>query len=456
MASRREIFEGTELPPEVQRTSRDPETIRRNVTRVVVLAVAAFALVAIFSCRQLPRSEDVPLHAFPGPFKDAPKVRLIVRQKAQAVNLAVTGPFRLYDGSGAEIPITMKRLAAAPVTFRDRCLAVGSLPLRPNSEDLGRLRIVPEKSGTVEISGQVFPGDVELIGVRGTSTLHVVVHMDIEEYLCGVLAGEVPVDRWNEEALRAQAVASRTYALYYSLRNASDPWDFGMTGREAQEYRPGVSRNAKINLAVNSTRGEVLTWNNMIFPAWFHSSCGGHTVDATAVFTRRHIDALGGAECRWCRQQPDNKYASWKRDINFTVIADRLAKELSDDPEVGPTMRKITKNKPLRSLEVAEKAPDGRITKFLARGPGDPGSVEIRANDVRLAIGPSELPSTNCSMTPGSRYRFEGAGWGHGVGLCQFGAQGQAQDGRNYQEILATYFPSSRIVKMAYSLPERR
>ncbi len=455
MASRREIFEGTELPPEPSRPPADPEARRLMVTRVVVVAAALVFLAAIYACGRLPRNEDVPLYSFPGPFKNAPRIRMAVRQNAGAVSVAVSGPFKLFDGRGAEIPNNNAKLASVAVTCRNRCLYIGNQPMRPNGRDLDRVRICPENLGGLEIDGKLFPGDLELIGSSKGSTLHAVVHMGLEEYVCGVLAGEVPVESWNIEALKAQAVASRTYALYYSLRNADDSWDFGMTGREAQEYRPGIARNGKINLAVNATSGEVLTWNNMVFPAWFHSSCGGHTVDAAAVFTRRHIEALGGAPCPWCRKQPDNKYASWQKSISFSgAIAPRLTKGLSDDPEVGSTIKNIVKHGQLRSMEVAEKSSDGRITKFLIRGPGDPGSVQVRANDVRLAIGPTELPSTNCTMIPGRyTYRFEGSGWGHGVGLCQFGSQGQALEGRNYLQIVTTYFPSSRIVKMAYSRP---
>jgi stage II sporulation protein D len=460
MPSRREIFEGTELPPERARPPVDPEARRRWLTRAVVLAAAAFALIVIFSCRQLPRDDEVPLYSFPGPFENAPRVRMVVRQGAPAVNVQVSGPFKLFDARGAELPDARAntRLARVAISYRNRCLIMGSDPLRPNGQDLARVRIAPQNPGTLEVNGQIFLGDLELIGdPRGSPMLSAVVHMNIEDYLCGVLAGEVPVDNWQEEALKAQAVASRTYALYYSLRNAKDPWDFGMSGLEAQQFQPGVPRNGKIQKVVASTSGEVLTWNNMIFPAWFHSSCGGHTADATAVFTRQHIEALGGAECRWCRKQPDNKYASWKKDLHFAnVIAPKLAKELKDDPQVGMIIKRITRYNALRSMEISERAPDGRITKFLLRGPDDPGSVEVRANDVRLAIGPSALPSTNCTMTAGTVYHFEGSGWGHGVGLCQYGSQGQALEGRNYQEILATYYPSSRIVKMSYGRPDRR
>lgn len=422
---------------------------------MVIVAAALLSLLVIFSCRQQPRNEEIPLYSFPEPYKNEPRIRMLVRQNAPAVTVAVTGSFKLYDSRGALIPNTNSRLARISATYsqRERCLMLGNQPLRPNGDNLERVRISPDESGTLELEGRAYPGELELIAEKKNGTLHAVVRMGLEDYVIGVLAGEVPWETWNEEALKAQAVASRTYALYYSLRNQDALWDFGDTGRYAQQFKPGTLRNSALNRIVGSTAGEVLTWNNMIFPAWFHSSCGGHTADASTVFTRQRIDPLGGVECPWCKEVPGNKYASWKKELNIANVHNSIgaSRDLREDPAVGDAIKHIG---PVRALEVAGKAPDGRITSFVVRGPYTPGSVEVRANDIRLAIGPSVLPSTNCTMTAaGGRYHFDGSGWGHGVGLCQFGAQGQALKGRSYQDIVATYFPSSRLVKLTYARP---
>jgi stage II sporulation protein D len=373
---------------------------------------------------------------------------MLVRASAPAVPLAVAGPFRMFDGRGAEIRHDNSKLGRLAVTFKDGCLSLGAFALIINGQEIPRLRLAPQRLGSLEVDGKVYPGDVELIGVRGTATLHAVVHMEIEEYVAGVLAGEVPVENWHDEALKAQAVTSRTYALYYSLKNARESWDFGTSGRDAQEYRAGIVRNARINRAVNLTAGEVLACGNQVFPAYFHSSCGGHTVDAAEVFTRQSIPALAGAECKWCTRQPENKYAAWKKEFSIGTLAYRLRRAADANPNLKP----VAKLGDIRAVEVAATSPDGRITRFLVRGPFAPGSLEMAANDFRGALGWSELPSTKCQMTAaGSRYCFAGSGWGHGVGLCQWGSQGMALAGAGYQEVLANYFPLSRLVKMSYA-----
>jgi len=444
------VIEGAELPPERALPPPDPESRRRLVARAVILAAAFFLTLVLISpgCRGLPRDEDVPLAAFPGPVANAPHVRVLVRGSAPAVTLAVAGPFRMFDGRGAEIPHRNEKLSRLPVTFQDGRLALGAFALVISGEPISRLRIAPERLGSLEVDGKVYPGDVEFIGVKGASALHAVVHMAIEEYVAGVLAGEVPVESWHDEALRAQAVVSRSYALYFALKNAREPWDFGTTGREAQEYRAGIVRNARINRAVNLTAGEVLVFGNQVFPAYFHSSCGGHTVDAAEVFTRQSIPPLAGAECPWCTKQPENKYASWKKEFSIGTLAYRLRRAA----ENNPALKTVAKLGDIRSVEAAAASPDGRITRFLVRGPFAPGSLELSANDFRGAVGWSDLPSTKCRMTAsGSRYTFAGSGWGHGVGLCQWGSQGMALAGYGYQEVLASYFPMSRLVRMTYA-----
>jgi len=302
------------------------------------------------------------------------------------------------------------------------------------------------------VNQRVYPGDVEFIGVPGRRAVHCVVHLNIEEYVCGVLAGEVPIEKWHDEALKAQAVASRTYALYHVLKRRRELWHFGSKGRDSQEYRAGIIRNARINRAVNLTRGQVLTWQNRVFPAYFHSSCGGHTLDSASVFTAVSIQPLSGTKCKWCTgPKLGNKYRTWKKDFSSATIARRLEAAAARNPN----LRKLRNQGGVRALEIAETTPDGRITRFRVRVNYAPFSHDVWANDVRLALGANELRSTKCKLrTRKSHYYFDGTGWGHGVGLCQFGSLGMARAGYDYRDILDHYFPYSRLIRMSYVRPE--
>jgi stage II sporulation protein D len=168
------------------------------------------------------------------------------------------------------------------------------------------------------------------------------------------------------------------------------------------------------------------------------------------VFTRTSIKPLSGAACKWCTDPKlDNKYKSWKLTLARGTIAHRLEKAAKGIPELGRLRRRGR----IYALEIADRAEHGRITRFRVRFDYDPGSAELWANDVRLALGPNQLRSTNCRIATNadkSRYYFAGSGWGHGVGLCQWGSLGMARAGYDYQDILAHYFPYSRIIRMVY------
>jgi stage II sporulation protein D len=421
-----------------------------------VLVSAFVFLLVIFSCQEIRHTDDRPLIAFPEGLGRAPVMRMVIRRKTRQVPMNIDGPFRIYDAEGNEVPNSNTRLWRVYVGFDGRQLWLGNQAMAPHGRKMARMRISPDRVGSLELFHKIYPGDVEFIGVPGTKTVHCVVHMNIEEYVCGVLAGEVPVGKWHDQALKAQAVTSRTYAMYYHLLNRKKAWDFGTTGREAQQYKAGIVRNARINRAVNSTRGQLLTWQNRVFPAYFHSSCGGHTLDSAKVFNRVSIKPLAGAECKWCGDPKLNKYARWKRTFAMGTIAHRLDRAAGRLPE----FRKLRGRGGVRALEIAEKTEDGRITRFRVRVHLSPGSYEFLANDVRLALGPNELMSTKCRIAtnksrPPSRYYFEGNGWGHGVGLCQWGSLGMARAGYDYQDILATYYPYSRIIRMNYEEPEQ-
>ncbi len=429
----------------------DPEGRRRMLARAGVLVVAFSILLGVLSCRRRHSEEQAPLAYFPGRIGKAPVVRMAVRRKATAVRISVRGGYEVLDAEGAVVASSSGRLSGVFASFNGRQLWLGALAMTANGKPMARMRIRPRELGTLEVDHKVYPGDVEFIGVAKTRSLHCVIHMNIEEYVCGVLSGEVPVDKWHDEALRSQAVISRTYAMYYHLINRQKAWDFGKTGMEAQQYKPGIVRNSRVNRAVNSTSGQILTWQNRVFPAYFHSSCGGHTLDSSQVFNRVAIKPLSGVPCKWCGDPKLNKYAQWKKTYSLGTIVHRLNRAAGRMPE----LRKLRGKGGIRALEVADQTADGRITRFRVRVHLSPGSYDFWANDIRLAMGANDLRSTKCRITTRrGRYYFAGSGWGHGVGLCQWGSLAMARAGYDYQDIVGHYYPYSRLFRMSYDEPE--
>jgi stage II sporulation protein D len=186
-----------------------------------------------------------------------------------------------------------------------------------------------------------------------------------------------------------------------------------------QMFVTNASASKQVEQAIKETRGEVLTTaRGKLVAAYFHSDCGGHTEDAHNVWATN--DSAGTAGCAFTSR------ANWK----LTLTTKQLVAKL---------------RQPLKSLELGKRNESGRIEKvYLALIDGS--GRTLTANDFRQALGYGELRSTAFEVTRiGETYTFAGRGFGHGVGLCQWGARQMAKQGHSYQEILAHYYPKAQL-----------
>ena len=286
--------------------------------------------------------------------------------------------------------------------------------------------LLPLKEEVVRVNGRRFRGVIDIVRQSERSLL-VVNHLDLEEYLYGVLVREVPHD-WPKEMLEVQAILARTYAVYKKMENADKDYDLSSTVL-SQVYggREGEKRLARA--AVNRTLSKVLVYQGTLFPTFYHSTCGGHTEDAVQVkFLKRGLLPLAGRECPYCTSSP---FYRWERSFLYSDLALRLQKG-------------GYKVSGLKEIQTGPLDPSGRVTtlNLIYRG----GNLTLPAIDFRLAIGPSELRSTRFRLENGwNRVTFVGSGWGHGVGLCQWGAHEMARKGHCAEEILLFYYPGSEI-----------
>jgi stage II sporulation protein D len=314
-----------------------------------------------------------------------------------------------------------------------RCTDYGGLELegaggRWPLGDAVELRV---SRGLLGVNGAELAPRLAVLREAGASVFTVVAHMPLEDYLAGVLAGEVPYTRWAPEALKAQAVVSRTFALYLVKLRGSRPWDVECTERD-QVFKPGLRQDPILGAAVAATRGQVLTCGGRIFPAYFHSTCGGATVAAERVFSEQEpVKTLSGVTCPFCTASPRYR---WSCQLPKAEIGKRLA-----------------------ASAPAGEVPWGAVEAVEFPGaPNRSDSVRIRhggrlatmnANRFRLRIGSHELKSVWVEQTKdgGEVLGFSGRGFGHGVGLCQWGSQGMALEGYNYEQILGFYFPGGEL-----------
>lgn len=256
--------------------------------------------------------------------------------------------------------------------------------------------------------------------------------MDIERYVMGVLAGEMRND-WPMEALKAQAVLARTFVLKFISEKDSryDGADISTDITEAQAYNAD-SINDRIEKAVNDTRGEVLSASGELPYAWFHAHAGGKTELPTLALDYKEPDPAYTT----VTDSPDSDKAPTSvKNWTAAFTADEVSAAAK---ESGVDVGRIT------SIELGEKGESGRTVHFLING------QKVSAPSLRVNLDSAKLKSTllsSVSLSDGE-ITFEGSGYGHGVGMSQWGAYGMAEEGKTYEEIIAHYFREVGLAKV--------
>lgn len=297
------------------------------------------------------------------------------------------------------------------------------------ASSLGRtpVRVRASGGGFVRVNGKQYRGWIE-IRKRRNRTLRVINELDIEEYLMGVVAAEIP-HRWEYEALKSQAVASRTYALYIKENTGRKSYHLVATVNN-QLYGGGLGERERTVRAVRETRGLVIAYDGGIIPAFYHSSCGGHTENASELWGI-DVPYLKGVDCD-C--QEISKYGLWEKRFSIARISRALNRK-----GYGITN--------MRSLKIESITPAGRVRDVAITHSG--GVLSLPAETLRAAIGYSRIPSVFFEpAVRGKEVVLSGRGFGHGVGLCQWGAREMAQKGKDFRSILSRYYPGTKVVPM--------
>jgi stage II sporulation protein D len=275
--------------------------------------------------------------------------------------------------------------------------------------------VEPSSGGYVFIGDRWYRGRVLVI--PGGNGLTAINYVDLEHYLYSVVGSEMPTS-WPIEALKAQSVAARSYVLYHRQRSRNPNFDVGST--TAWQVYGGLEQEAaSTQTAVEGTRGQVLTYNGQVIEAVFHSASGGHTENVEDIWSQP-IPYLRAV------QDFDAGSPVYQWGVNFSLreFGQRV-------PGIGNLVAAV----PVRTT------PRGRIVEM--RLEGDAGSRVVSGNDLRRALN---LRSTLFSVAiAGTQVQISGRGFGHGVGLSQWGAHNLAQQGYTYQQILGHYYQGVQL-----------
>ncbi|MDD2717281.1 MAG: SpoIID/LytB domain-containing protein [Candidatus Wallbacteria bacterium] len=317
------------------------------------------------------------------------------------------------------------------------------------------LRIKACGGGYLSIGSRRYRG--EFMISKHDGSFSVINLIELEDYLRGVVPSESPAS-FELEAMKAQAVVARTYVLGNLGRHQSDGFDL-CSSEHCQAYGGMSNEKAEADKAVFETKGMVLSYNGLLAEAVYHSSCGGHTSSASTVWGGKGYPYLTEVECEYCKDAPHSKW-------EYRISRERLAEALRRKGSIQDNFLKI---------EVLETDDGGRV-KLLSVNQN-----LINANTLRTMIGSDKIYSNcfkiyenepNYEMVHGvsleekvnhiiDKYEksqkgeksdeiiFLGYGSGHGVGLCQWGANGMARLGTDYCTILSKYYPGTRMVKFS-------
>ncbi len=283
-----------------------------------------------------------------------------------------------------------------------------------------KIERIGNSKGELLIDGMKYKGNIEVW--KGQNGLYVINEIGLEEYIKGVVAGEMG-SSWEIEALKAQAVAARTYAIFH-IKNGSRqrPLRYHLTSSVLHQVYKGTTIPEGIKRAVEETKGEVILYEGKPIIAYYHSTSGGITEEASEVFSK------GYPYLKPIKTTSElSPYHVWERKIPISEIEN------------------ATGLKGIKDIQIESYTVSGRVRELkiiLAET-----ETLYPAKDLRKDIGWDRLPSTmitNISKVEDA-FIIEGKGYGHGVGMCQWTALDMAKRGMNYREILSFFYPGTTV-----------
>jgi len=375
-------------------------------------------------------------------------VRVLIANGADRVRIQSDAPIVIQPDQTGVSPTELHSNTLIEFRVRNNKLAASIA-----TADLGdATSLLPASSHPITVSvwrnGQwkdlgIYPGSMRLV-IDTDGKIDAINHVDVEDYVAGVVAAEA-WPTFHDQALRGQAIVARSFVVYQMTRDPNAEIDLSAT-QGAQVYH-GLRTDAvgrRVDDATDYTRGVVLVYRDnkkdRLFCAYYSAACGGRSQSAAPFGSASDVPPLRGeVSCDFCKIAPGDTYRWGPQRVALAKVKERLAARY-------PAARKLGK---ITAIDVATRTPSGRPLELQIRGSSGE-SFTLLAERFRQAIDPSAIKSTDFRIRiDGNDVVFDhGKGFGHGLGLCQWGMQGQAKKGKRAGEILRYYYPTARLVRV--------
>ena len=347
-------------------------------------------------------------------------IRIALSKNVHNLDLMIKNDYQIVDVITGKLLHQGRRLRLNKIVKLDDGFLVSGVRYTTK-----HLRIIPRKYFYIPIADKnvKYRGVLDFIDV-GDKKFHSVNVLELEKYVQGVLYHEIS-NKWPMQATMAQAIVVRSYAVYQMFENkdqffdvTNDVYSQVYGGKSAERYRT--------NLAVKRTKGVVLMYEGKVLPAYFHSNSGGHTEDVRELW-KHDLVPLYGRKSDFSIGMPGYL---WKKNIQLKDIQKQFNKK-------GHNLDRI------KDVRIFHRTKSGRVkTLLITTRTGE--NLEISGKEFRAMMGFNVIRSNlyDVSMR-GYFLDIVGRGWGHGVGMCQWGAYNMGKKRFKYKEILSFYYPES-------------
>jgi stage II sporulation protein D len=347
-----------------------------------------------------------------------PDIRVLIIDDAAAVAI---------EGIGYSLEVASPGTRAATRRERRVTIRAGEKGLVLDGKDAGEDLLIQNKSREYKIADRTFGGVIS-VHFKSSGHMMAVDSIPIEKYLVGLVGSEISPG-WPKDAIKAQIVAARTYALSKidSAKKADPNRAYDITSTiTSQVYHGSHVEDGRAYDAVRETSGEVLYRDGAVFPSYYHSCCGGRTEYAHNVWDSEKGPPI--VEEKYCERSP--KF-TWDYSIRTSEFASKMT-------ENGVPISGIT------GVATTAFQDSPRVQMLIVEDKN--GMQMIESRDLRRILGYTNVKSTWFEATfANGTIKFTGRGYGHGVGMCQWGAKGMAEDGVGYKDILKFYYSDATL-----------